>query len=198
MDLDRNSVGLGKKPAIIVVDIVNGFTDEACPLGSDNADVVAANRTLLDAFRAKGLPIFFTTTVYYNEEQASVFRKRVPALNLLVPSSPWIEIDPALGRRDSEVIIEKQWASTFYKTSLGKELQNIGVDSLVITGLTTSGCVRASVVDGLQHNYSVVVPKQAVGDRNTQAHEANLHDMHAKYADVIDIQEVLAYISDIE
>lgn len=198
MDLDRNSVGLGKKPAVIVVDIINGFTDESCALGSDNSDVVAANIALLEAARAASLPIFFMTTVYYNEEQASVFRKRVPALNLLVPSSPWIEIDPALGRRDNEVIIEKQWASAFYKTSLGEQLQDLGVDSLVITGLTTSGCVRASVVDGLQYNYSVVVPRQAVGDRNKQAHEANLHDMHAKYADVVDIQEVLAYISDIE
>lgn len=198
MDLDRNSIGLGKKPAVIIVDIINGFTDEACALGSDNSDVVAANIAILKAARAANLPIFFMTTVYYNEEQANVFRKRVPALNLLVPSSPWIEIDPALGRRDSEVIIEKQWASAFYKTSLGEQLQDLGVDSLVITGLTTSGCVRASVVDGLQYNYSVVVPRQAVGDRNKQAHEANLHDMHAKYADVVDIQEVLAYISDIE
>ena len=198
MDLDRNSVGLGEKPAIIVVDIVNGFTDESCPLGSDNSDVVAANIALLKAARVANVPIFFTTTVYYNEEQASVFRKRVPALNLLVPSSPWIDIDPALGRRNDEIVIEKQWASAFFETDLDEKLQDVGVDSLVITGLTTSGCVRASVVDGLQHNYSVVVPRQAVGDRNKQAHEANLHDMHAKYADVVDIQEVLAYISDIE
>lgn len=198
MDLDRNSIDLGQKPALIVVDIVNGFTDAECPLGSDSSDVVAANSTLLDAFRANGLPVIFTTTVYYNEAQASVFRKRVPALNLLVPSSPWIDIDPALGRRDDEVIIEKQWASAFFKTTLDKKLQELGVDSLVVTGLTTSGCVRATVVDGLQHNYPVVVPRQAVGDRNKQAHEANLHDMHAKYADVIDIQEVLAYIGDVE
>lgn len=198
MDLDRSSIELGKKPAVIVVDIVNGFTDKTCPLGSDSSDVVAANIALLDAARAANLPIFFTTTVYYNEEQASVFRKRVPALNLLVPSSPWIDIDPALGHRDSEVIIEKQWASAFYKTSLGEQLQDLGVDSLVITGLTTSGCVRATVVDGLQYNYPVVVPRQAVGDRNKKAHEANLHDIHAKYADVIDIQEVLTYIRDIE
>jgi maleamate amidohydrolase len=197
MDLDRNSIGLGHKPALIVVDVIKGFTDEACPLGSHCPEVVAANAALLKAFRSKDLPIFFTTVVYHHDEQASVFRKRVPALNLLTPTSPWIEIDPALGRRPNEDIIEKQWASAFYKTDLADRLQMLGVNSLVITGLTTSGCVRATVVDGLQYNYPVVIPLQAVGDRNQNAHEANLHDMHAKYGDVMDMSEVLEYINNL-
>lgn len=194
MDLVRNNIELGDKPALIVVDIVTGFTDETCPLGSDSRDVIAANTELLASFRAKGLPVFFTSTVYYNDDQASVFRKHVPALNLLTPDSPWIKIDPALGRQENEVIIEKQWASGFFKTDLNDQLLALGVNSLVITGLTTSGCVRATVVDGLQNNYPVIVPRQAVGDRNSAAHDANLHDMHAKYAEVMDMKAVLAYI----
>lgn len=194
MDLDRNSLDIGDKPALIVVDIVNGFTDPACPLGSDNSDVVAANISLLEAFRAKGLPVFFTTTIYDNDEQAQVFRKRVPALNLLTPDSSWVEIDPELARREDEPIVVKQWASGFHKTDLDAQLRSLGVDSLVITGLTTSGCVRATVVDGLQNDYVVVVPREAVGDRNKDAHAANLHDMHAKYADVLGIEDVLCHI----
>jgi maleamate amidohydrolase len=97
-----------------------------------------------------------------------------------------------LPRLPEEPLLEKQWASAFHKTTLDDQLRGIGVDSLVVTGLTTSGCVRATVVDGLQYDYRVVVPREAVGDRNPQAHEANLFDMHAKYADVMSLDEVIA------
>ena len=194
MDLDRNSVSIGDRPALIVVDVIKGFTDEACPLGSASPEVIAANVALLKAFRSKDLPVFFTTVVYYNDDQASVFRKHVPALNVLTPQSEWIEIDPALERQEDEVIIEKQWASVFFNTDLDDRLRERGADSLVITGLSTSGCVRASVVDGLQYNYPVVVPREAVGDRNSEAHEANLFDLHAKYAEVMGTQDVIELI----
>ena len=195
MDLDRNSVSIGDRPALIVVDVIKGFTDEACPLGSASPEVIAANVALLKAFRSKDLPVFFTTVVYYNDDQASVFRKHVPALNVLTPQSEWIEIDPALERQEDEVIIEKQWASVFFNTDLDDRLRERGADSLVITGLSTSGCVRASVVDGLQYNYPVVVPREAVGDRNSEAHEANLFDLHAKYAEVMGTQDVIELIT---
>jgi maleamate amidohydrolase len=195
MDLDRNSIGLGTKPAIIIVDVINGFTNAECPLGSDCPEVVAANRELLDAFREKALSIFFTTVIYHNPEQARVFRQRLPALNLLEPGSHWIEVDPALARRDNEDLIEKRWASAFFGTDLTARLKIQNVDSLVITGLTTSGCVRASVLDGMQHEYPVVVPREAVGDRNKDAHAANLHDMNAKYADVVSKDDVINHLS---
>jgi nicotinamidase-related amidase len=195
MDLDRNSIGLGTKPAIIIVDVVNGFTSSECPLGSDCPEVVAANRILLDAFRGKDLPIFFTTVIYHNPEQAKVFRRRLPVLDLLEPGSHWVEVDPALGRRENEDIIEKRWASAFFGTDLAERLKNQNVDSLVITGLTTSGCVRASVLDGMQHEYPVLVPREAVGDRNAEAHAANLHDMNAKYADVVSKDDVIKHLS---
>ncbi len=195
MDLERHNIGLGSKPAIIIVDVINAFTDPHCPLGSECPDVVKANRELLDAFRANSLPVFFTTVIYRNPQQARVFRQRLPSLNELQPGSHWVEVDAALGRLPNEDIIEKHWASAFFDTDLSTLLREQQVDSLVITGLTTSGCVRASVLDGMQHEYPVVVPREAVGDRNADAHAANLHDMNAKYADVVSKHEVLTHLS---
>lgn len=190
-DLDRHSVAMGDRPALVVVDMIRGFTDPACPLGSDADAVVEANRLLLDAFRAQGFPVFFTTVVYRDADQARVFRERLPALNVLTPDSPWIEPDPGLGRLAEEPLIEKHWASAFFNTDLAQQLAASGADSLVVTGLTTSGCVRATAVDGLQHDYPVFVPAEAVGDRNDQAHEANLFDLQAKYADVVSVDDIL-------
>jgi len=190
-DLERRSQGLGHRPALLLVDLIEGFTNPACPLGSEAGAVVAANQSLLKGFRAKGLPIFFTTVVYHNDDQAKVFRLRVPALNVLTPGSKWIEVDQRLAPEPGETVIEKQWASGFFATDLAERLRAAAVDSLVVTGLTTSGCVRATAVDGLQHDFPVVVPRQAVGDRNLEAHEANLFDLNAKYADVLELKEVL-------
>ncbi|MBT6798633.1 MAG: isochorismatase family protein [Porticoccaceae bacterium] len=193
-DLEQKNLGLATNPALIVVDMINGFTDPKCPLGSHCQEVVAANCELLAIFRAKGLPVFFTTVVYHDDQQATVFRAKVPALNLLQPGSHWVAVDPKMRRADSEPLIEKQWASAFHKTDLDDQLKALGVDSLVITGLTTSGCVRASAVDGLQNNYQVVVAKEAVGDRNPAAHEASLFDLGAKYTDVQSIREIESFI----
>ena len=193
-DLEQNYLGLAKTPALIIVDMINGFTDPDCPLGSHCQDVVAANCELLAIFRAKGLPVFFTTVVYHDDKQATVFRAKIPALNLLQPESHWVAVDSKMHRTDIEPLIEKQWASAFHKTDLDSQLRVLGVDSLVITGLTTSGCVRASAVDGLQNNYQVVVAREAVGDRNPAAHEASLFDLGAKYADVQSVKEIVSFL----
>jgi nicotinamidase-related amidase len=196
MDLERQSLGLGTKPALLVVDMIKGFTDPACPLGSSCPDVIAANTVLLDEFHRRGLPVYFTTVIYRDDSQARVFRARIEALNLLRIDSHWIELDENLPVEPEDVIVEKQWASAFHKTDLDQQLRQRGVDSLVVTGLTTSGCVRATAVDGLQYDYPVVVPREAVGDRNPQAHEANLFDLHAKYADVMALSELVAVLPD--
>lgn len=196
MDLQSNDLGLGQRPALLLVDLVRGFTDPACPLGAESGSVIDANKVLLEVFHARRLPVFFTTVVYHRPDQAPVFRDRVPALNLLQPGSPWIEVDPALSFAADDVLVEKQWASAFHRTGLHEQLQARGVDSLVVTGLTTSGCVRATVVDGLQYDYRVVVVREAVGDRNADAHRANLHDMQAKYADVVALDTVLAMLQE--
>jgi nicotinamidase-related amidase len=193
-NLEQNPIGLGPKPALIVVDMINGFTDPDCLLGTYLPDVVSANVKLLGVFRELGLPIFFTTVVYHSDQQASVFRRKVPALNVLQAGSRWVALDPAMGRRDNEPLIEKQWASAFYKTDLDDRLKELAVDSLVMTGLTASGCVRASAVDGLQNNYQVVIARDAVGDRNPAAQEANLFDLDAKYADIMSVAEIAAIL----
>ena len=192
MDLERKSVSLGEKPALILVDMIKGFTDGSCPLGTDCPEVVAANRTLLDAFHERGLPVYFTTVVFHSDDQAKVFRSRIDALNVLTPDSHWVEVDDRLPMAEGDVLVEKQWASGFHKTDLDEQLRAAGVDSLVVTGLTTSGCVRATAVDGLQYDYPVQVPREAVGDRNMDAHEANLFDLHAKYVDVVSLEDCLA------
>jgi maleamate amidohydrolase len=196
-DLERASQGLGQRPALVLVDIIKGFTDPDCPLGSAADDVVEANRKLLAAFRSKGLPVFFTTVIYHDDSQARVFRDRVPALELLKPGSHWVDVDPRLEPHEGERVVEKQWASGFFKTDLDESLRAMGVDSLVVTGLTTSGCVRATAVDGLQYDYKVVVPAEAVGDRNPDAHRANLFDLNAKYVDVLDLDRVMNLIEDL-
>lgn len=193
-DLARRAQGLGRKPALLLVDMINGFTDPSSPLGARVDNVVEANRKLLAKFRAKRLPVFFTTVVYRDGNQARVFRDRLPALDVLTPDSVWVQIDSRLAPQSNEPVIEKRWASGFFKTGLDKLLREQGVDSLVVTGLTTSGCVRATAVDGLQYDYRVVIPREAVGDRNAQAHTANLFDLNAKYADVLDLTEVLRAI----
>jgi nicotinamidase-related amidase len=190
-DLARRSQALGLRPALLLVDMVQAFTNPSSPLGSEADEVVAACAQLLVAFRARHLPICFTTVVYRSDREARVFRARVPALELLAAGSSAVQVDARVAPHTGEMLLEKQYASAFFGTGLAAWLREQGADSLVVCGLTTSGCVRATVVDGLQHDYVVWVPRQAVGDRNAAAHAANLHDMHAKYADVVSLDAVL-------
>ena len=191
MDLERNQLGLIGTPGLLLIDMIEGFTDPACPLGSESDRAVAAAEELLAVFRQELWPVFFTTVIYRDSSQARVFRQRVPALNLLTPDSRWIQVDSRLAPLKGERLIEKQWASGFFKTDLAEQLERAGVDSLVLVGLTTSGCVRATAVDALQHEYCTVVVEEGVGDRNLQAHRANLFDMHAKYVDVQSLENTL-------
>jgi maleamate amidohydrolase len=195
---DRNlaigTLSLGICPALIVVDLSNGFSDPASPLGGDFDSQIFQINGLLETFRAKKLPIYFTSVVYHDEIIGSVFRRRLPDLNILQTSSEWVKINTKINKKPDELIIEKQWPSAFFKTELSEQLEKKAVDSIVVVGLTTSGCVRATVVDGLQHNYPVFVVPEACGDRNLSAHHASLHDMHAKYAVVIPAKELCAQI----
>jgi maleamate amidohydrolase len=192
--LQRNALGLGDRPALIIVDVVNGFTDPSCPLGSNADSVVAANVTLMKAFHHRGLPVFLTTVIFRDEQQARVFRDRLPSLELLTPDSHWVAFDERLPLIASDIFIEKTHASSFHGTDLQEQLVKVSADSLVVTGLTTSGCVRATAVDGLQNGYRVVIPKEAVGDRDLDAHNANLYDLNAKYADVMSLEDAISQL----
>ena len=194
-DLSHNSLSVGQRPALVLVDLSLGFTDPASPLGCECSEVIDANAQLLWAFRKLDLPIFFSSVVYHSDSEASVFREKVPALNILKAGSHWVDIDPRVKPLDNEVLIEKHWASAFFGTNLKTQLLDARADSLVVTGLTTSGCVRATAVDGLQHNFPVCVVKDAVADRNPAAHDANLFDMQAKYNEVTTLSKVLTSLA---
>jgi len=190
-----NRIGFGRKPALLIVDFINAFTDPACPLGSNLDAEVAETKKLLDEFRRLGHPVHFTTTAY--EEgyaSAGVFIKKVPSLSHLKQGTPLVEIDARVKPLDVETVWEKKYASAFFGTSLAAAMVAQGVDTLVVTGCTTSGCVRASAVDGCQSGFRTIVVRECVGDRSAVAHEANLNDLDAKYADVVSIAEVEQYL----
>lgn len=192
--LEKTALAFGRRPALLVVDASVGFTDPTSPLGSDADAVVAAIGELLRAFRERGLPIYFTTVVYDDPGRASVFREKLPVLNELKPGSRLVEIDPRIAPRAGEPVLEKQFPSAFFQTGLGEGLARQQVDTVVVTGLTTSGCVRASAVDALSHDLRLIVPREAVGDRDQPAHEANLHDIDAKYGEVVSLRDVLGML----
>jgi nicotinamidase-related amidase len=187
------TAGFGRRPAVLVVDLIRGFTDPARPLGADLDDVVAATRRLLDAARAAGAPVVFTTTVYdaAGERAAAVFLRKVPSLATLRPGTPDVELDPRLGRTPDEPLLVKHWASAFFGTGLPSLLAAEGCDSVLVTGATTSGCVRASALDALQHGYAPVIPRECTGDRSATAHEQSLFDLEQKYGDVVPLATAL-------
>jgi nicotinamidase-related amidase len=175
---------------VLVVDLNLGFTDPSSPLACDLDDVLVATRSLLDTARARGVPVFFTSVVYdeVGEAAAAVFLRKVPALKLCRPGTRWVEIDERLGRRPDEPVIEKAHASAFFGVPLAALLA--GRDTLVVCGASTSGCVRATVVDAMQHGLSPIVPRECVGDRSPRAHEQALDDIGGRYGDVLSLGEV--------
>ena len=189
-------VGFGSRPAVIVVDFIVGFTDSTSPLAGDFSRELRATQSLLNAMRRRGFPVFFTTTAYDKAmTEAGVFILKVPSLGVLQRGTRLVEIDPSLKRRLGEVVIEKQYASAFFGTPLASTLHAQAVDTLIVTGCTTSGCVRATAVDGLQHGLRVIVPRECVGDRAPGPHEANLIDIDGKYGDVMSLKEVIGLIA---
>jgi nicotinamidase-related amidase len=186
--------GFGEKPALVVVDVNRGFTDPDSPLVCDLDDCVAAIQRLLGEFRAARFPVIFTTVCYddFGKQAAAVFIEKVPALLVLEPGSEWVEIDPRIAPVEGEPVLSKHFASAFFGTTLASLLASAGADTVVVTGASTSGCVRATALDAMQHGYRVVVPREAVGDRNPAAHEANLYDLDTKYADVVSVEDVLS------
>src|SRR5439155_18856331 len=180
-------------------DVNVGFTDPASPLVCNLDDVVESIGRLLGEARRAEIPIVYTTVAYTEGDRrtAAAFIDKVPALLTLDAGSRWVEIDPRIAPEPSEPVLNKLFASAFYGTALASFLAANGCDSLIVTGASTSGCVRATVVDALQHGYRPIVPREAVGDRNPAAHEANLYDIDAKYGDVVSVDEVVAHLEEI-
>jgi maleamate amidohydrolase len=190
------AVTLGSRPAVLVVDFSCGFTDPECTLGADMSAEVEATRRLLDAGRAKGLPVIFTTIGYEPSlKDGGLWLQKVPSLGDLQIGGRWVEIDPRLEPREDETIVLKKGASAFFGTNLPAILVSQGVDSVILCGATTSGCIRATAIDLLQYGYPTLVPRQCVADRAQAPHEANLFDINAKYADVVPLDDVLEYVA---
>jgi maleamate amidohydrolase len=189
------SVTLGERPAVLVVDFSRGFTDPGCTMGSDLTEEVEATRRLLATAREREVPVIFTTIGFEpNLKDGSLWLEKAPGLRELIVGGRWVEIDPRLERRSEETVILKKGASAFFGTNLPSVLVSQGVDTVIMCGATTSGCIRATAVDLLQYGYPTLVPRQCVGDRAQGPHEANLVDIQAKYADVVSMEDALSYL----
>jgi maleamate amidohydrolase len=189
------SITPGSRPAVLVVDFSRGFTDPESTMGSDLTGEVEATKRLLDVARAKGTPVVFTTIGFEsNLKDGSLWLQKAPGLAELQVGGKWVEIDPRLERGEDEVVILKKGASAFFGTNLPSVLVSQGVDTIVLCGATTSGCIRATAVDLLQYGYPTLVPRECVGDRAQAPHEANLIDIQAKYADVVPVEDAISYL----
>ena len=192
-------LGFGTAPAVVVVDFTRAFTEpgDAMPLAADFSAEIEATTTVLASARAAGIPVYYTAAVYEEPDiaDAGIWAKKVPASVTLRAGTPGVELDTRLGRRDDEALVIKKYASAFFGTDLASRLTTRGVDTILLCGCTTSGCVRASAVDGLQHGFRVMVVREAVGDRNPAAHRQSMLDMQAKYADIVTLDATTDYLA---
>ena len=188
-------VGFGARPALLVIDMIRAFTDLRSPLASTLDAQVTAIRTLLAAARQQEIPVIFSTVAYDADlQEAGIWIRKIPSNSWLVEGSEWVELDERLGRRPREMLLVKKYASCFFGTDLAARLVTRQVDTLLITGCTTSGCVRATAVDACSLGLHTIVVQDAVGDRAELPHIANLFDIDAKYGDVVDLEDALGYL----
>jgi maleamate amidohydrolase len=191
----RNVVGTGVCPAMVVVDFSNAFTHGVADFPGGNFTVeIAQTRRLLDAARQRGLPVFYTTIAYADPERdPGLWGKKIPWLSCCKMGSPAVAIDATLGRLPDEPVIVKKFASAFFETDLAARLSSLGIDTIVLAGCTTSVCVRATAVDAMQHGYRTLIAAEAVGDFDAALHAVHLRDLEARYADVMPVDDLLAY-----
>ncbi len=181
-----HSSGMGAAPAVVFVDFVVGFADPAHFGGGNIGPAIEHSQALLAHARAKGWPVAHTRVVYAGDgSDAGVFTLKAPSLLKLTETSPLSRIVPELTPVAGELVVRKRGASAFFDTQLSGFLRMRRVDTLIVAGCTTSGCVRATVVDSLQHDFRTIVAVDCVGDRAIGPHEANLFDMRQKYADLM-------------
>jgi nicotinamidase-related amidase len=192
-------IGYGKHPALLVIDMQIGFTaPEKSPLAGNLDSHIAAINRLLPAARKAGAPVVFTVVGYDPQipGDGGLWPEKAPTLLELKLGSDLVNLDPRLRRLPDELLLVKKYASAFQGTPLAPTLVSRGVDTVVVTGCTTSGCVRATVMDALAHGFRPIVPEEAVGDRAQEPHDANLFDIDSKYGDVVALVEALAYLEE--
>jgi maleamate amidohydrolase len=190
------SLGFGERPALVVIDFCDAYLLEDSPLYAGVEDARASTVRVLEAARAVQVPVVHTRVEYQpGGMDGGVFFRKVGALKCFVRGNPLANPGQGLAPAEGEVVVTKQYASAFFGTSLAATLTALGVDTLIHTGVSTSGCVRATATDACQHGFVPIVVREAVGDRNPDVHEANLFDLNAKYADVVSEAAVLAYLA---
>lgn len=188
----------GSRPAVVVVDFSYGFTDPSYPTGADMTASVLATARMLEAARSAGAPVVFTTIAYDPAQIAGLaWLRKATGMTALTSGSRLVEIDDRLARRPDEHLVVKTGASAFFGTALAGYLTSVGADTVIVAGATTSGCVRATVVDAVQHGFPTLVPRDCVADRAPEPHTANLFDIDEKYGDVVDLADVLGYLAEI-
>ncbi len=191
-----NPIGFGRRSALLVVDFTVGFNDPAL-FGGGNIDP-AVKRTvrLLEFFRERKLPVAFTRVVYADDgSDGGIFATKQPRLLMLTERHPAGQVVPELAPRAGELVVRKNQASAFFGTNLAPWLVQQGADTVVVAGCTTSGCVRATVVDAISYNFRPIVARDCVGDRALGPHEASLFDLQQKYADVLERDAIIAALS---
>ena len=176
----------GRRPALLVVDVVQAYTAKDSPLYAGVETALASTLRLIEAARAAGAPVVYTRVVYQaGGLDGGLFYLKVPALKLFDAGSPHGGFCEGIAPRPDEVVVTKQYASAFFGTSLASTLRARQVDTLVLCGFSTSGCVRASALDALQNGFAPFLVAEACGDRDARVQDANLFDLQAKYAEVV-------------
>lgn len=192
----ENCLGFGTRPALILVDFVQAYFDPSCDLYAGVDEALASALRVRDAARTAGVRVIYTNVVYQKQAlNGGRFYQKAKPLRHFLEGSPMGAWPKGIEVRDDELVVSKQYPSAFFGTSLAPTLTTWGIDTLVITGLTTSGCVRATCLDACCHGFIPIVVSEACGDRHRAPHEANLFDMNAKYADVVSEAEALAYLA---
>ena len=189
--------GFGERPGVLVIDMQVAFNDPAYKVGADQTAAVEAIAELLAVARATGTPVYYSRTAYHADgRDAGIFGRKVPAVLELQLGTPGVEIDPRIAPVEGEHVILKKYPSSFHGTNLLSLLAEDGVDTLIVTGCSTSGCIRAACLDGMSNGFRIVVPETCVSDRAEGPHYANLFDINAKYGDVVPLDEVLGHLRD--
>ena len=193
----NNRIGFGKRCCVLVIDFIKAYTTPGAPFYAEGVvDAVQASVGLLAAARAAHVPVIYTKVLYHpSGVDGGLFVRKVPALRTLVQGEPLGEIDPKLEPAAGDLVIPKNYPSGFFGTTLASTLHTQGIDTIILIGCSTSGCVRATAVDAIQHGFRLVVPRECVGDRHDGPHDASLFDIHAKYGDVLAMSEVEAHLA---
>jgi maleamate amidohydrolase len=192
-------IGFGQRPAVILIDLVQAYFDKGCALYAGVEDTLASAIRIRDAARKAGIPVIYTNVVYSRSLlNGGRFYQRSMTLQNFVEGNPMGGWPKGLSPSDDELVISKQYPSAFFGTSLASTLATLGVDTLIHTGVSTSGCVRATCVDSCSYGFIPIIVREAVGDRHSAPHEANLFDMDAKYGDVVSEAETIAYLANLD